>query len=102
MDSTTTGTAMTTMPEVERLRLLNQRLKYGVVETQFEAVKQRQNALTIELRAMPVQMKEMQETLNTMSADFNEAYIAAKKKYEVPEGYELNLETGEVVQPPKA
>lgn len=92
----------TKLSETELLKLQNLRLKVNALDNRLEAMKQRQNAIMIELQVIPGKLKEAEQEREQLADAFNSAYTTAKETAEVPEGMELNLETGEAVDPKQA
>lgn len=84
--------------EMDRLQLFNQQLKIRALNSQLQAVEQRQNAIAVELEVLPAKKAEIEKQRDELLGEYQTAYGAMKEAAGVPDGHELNLETGEVVQ----
>ena len=84
--------------ELERLKLYTTQLKIRALNSQLEAFQQRRNAIMVEIETLPKKMTEAQQQRDELLQGYQEEYTAMKEQAGVPEGHELNLETGEVVQ----
>ncbi len=80
-----------------RLQVFNTQLKVRMLHAQGEALSQRHSSLLLELEMIPKKLKELEDQRNELVDEFNEGYKALKEEMDVPEGSEINLETGEVV-----
>lgn len=92
----------TNLEETELLKLQNLRLRVSAADSRIEAIRQRQNALMIELNVLPDKLKESEAQRKELADAFTTAYASAKESAEIPEGMELNLETGEQFAPNEA
>jgi DNA repair exonuclease SbcCD ATPase subunit len=72
-------------------------LKIVALNNRVEAMTQRKNALAQELNMLAVKAPEAEQERDKLLATYRPRYEELKSKLEVPEGSELNLETGEVV-----
>lgn len=84
--------------EMERLQLFNKQLKIRALNSQLQAIDQRQNAIAVELEILPTKKAEIEKQRDALLGEYQPEYAAMKEAVGVPEGSELNLETGEVVQ----
>jgi len=85
------------LDELALMKLQNVRLRVSVVDGKLEALTQRRQALAVELQILPERLEEAKKNREKLAAEFTSAYEAAKKELNVPEGKEINLETGEIV-----
>jgi hypothetical protein len=94
--------AVTTLSREQllELQLLNQ--KAHRILAQLEAVNQRKAAISMEMNIIVEKEKELQTQRDAMLAHLRESYNKAKVQANVPEGMELDIETGEAVTPPQA
>jgi len=83
--------------EADRLKVYATQLKVSALTAQLEALKQRQNAIMVEINALPERTKQVEEQRTALLEQFKVDYVALKEAVGVPEGKELNLETGEFV-----
>lgn len=81
------------------LQLLNQKAHRLVA--QLEALSQRKAALALEMNILPEKEKELQSQRDTMLTQLRDMYAKAKAQAGIPDGMELDIETGEAVQPPQ-
>ena len=89
-----------TLEELELLKLQNMRLHVSSLDGRLEATKQRHQALSVEMQILPEKLQQIQKEREAKAQEFNNAYAAAKEKLEVPEGKEIDLETGSIVDAP--
>ena len=88
------------MDETERLTAFNLQLKIVALNSQIEAFNQRAISLQTELEVLPKKIQEAQEQRNELAGQYQKVYAELKESYGVPEGHEINLETGLVVPNP--
>jgi len=88
--------------KLQRLELYTQQLKIVALQNRIEAIKQRQQALTMEASLIPERLKAAEDEQKKMLEAYQAEYAKLKEELEVPEGHEINLETGEVVDPKQA
>jgi hypothetical protein len=81
----------------ERNELFIQQLKIVALNSRLDALMQRQQALVAESNLIAVRKPEMERERSALLSSYQTRYEQLKKTLEVPEGHELNLETGEVV-----
>jgi hypothetical protein len=87
--------------EMDRITLYNKQLKIRTLNAQLEAIKQRRGSIAMELQVLPKQEEEAKQQRDALLNEYQNEYTAMKEAAGVPEGHELNLETGEVVQLPQ-
>jgi len=87
-----------TVNETERLKLYAKQLKIRTLNAQLEAFQQRRNAIAVELDVLPKRADEAQQQRDVLLQEYQQEYTTMKEAAGVPEGSELNLETGETVQ----
>ncbi len=90
-----------TVGEVDRLRLLNKQLKIRTLSAQLEAITQRQTAIAVEMEVLPTKKTELEKQRDELFEEYKKEYVEMKETAGVPEGSDLNLETGELVQSPQ-
>lgn len=90
---------MSTDTETARLQVYNTQLKVRMLHAQAEALTQRHSSLMLELDMLPKKLKELENQRNELVDEFNKGYKALKEEMDVPEGSEVNLETGEIIPP---
>lgn len=76
-------------------------LKIVALNSRVEAMTQRRNAIANELNMLTLKQPEAEQERNKLLAEYKPRYEELKTKMEVPEGSEVNLETGEVVASPQ-
>ena len=82
----------------ERTNLYITQLKIVALNNRVEALKQHQRATSAELNLVATRLPEVEKERDQLLNAYKPAYEKLKAKLEVPEGHELNLETGEVAQ----
>jgi len=87
--------------ELERLKVYATQLKVVALNAQLDSIQQRHNAIQIEISLLPTKAQEVQKQRDALLEQYKEDYTALKKAAGVPEGSDLNLETGEIVESPK-
>jgi hypothetical protein len=83
--------------EMERLQLYTTQLKIVALNNRVEAMKQRQQAINMEAAIIPDKLKAAEEEGKRLIEIYRSGYDKLKETMEVPEGKEVNLETGELV-----
>jgi len=86
------------LDELKLLKLQNLRLRISVLDGKTEALSQRRQAIAIEMQVIPDRLEETKKARETLASEFTAAYTAAKKELNVPEGKELDLETGKIAE----
>ena len=86
--------------DTERNELFVQQLKIVALNSRLEAINQRQQAILAESSLIEVKKPEVERERDALLAEYKPRYEKLKTKMEVPEGSDLNLETGEVVASP--
>ncbi len=89
-----------TLDELQTLKLQNMRLRVAALDGKAEAITQRGQALSIEMQVLPSKLEEVKKERESKAQEFTAAYTAAKEELEVPEGMEIDLETGKLVEAP--
>jgi len=85
------------LSEDKLLKIDNLRLKYQNSLTLVEAIRQRRDNLATELRVIPERLEKAEKDAESKKSAFESAYKELKEEFEVPDGKELNFETGEFV-----
>jgi vacuolar-type H+-ATPase subunit D/Vma8 len=80
------------------LRLYTTQLKIRTLTAQMEALQQRRNALILEAETLPKKLQDVQTQRESLVKEYQADYSAMKSAMGVPDGNEINLETGEVIQ----
>jgi SMC interacting uncharacterized protein involved in chromosome segregation len=88
-----------TREQLLELQVMNQ--KAGKLSAQLEMIGQRKQALMMELNILPDREKMVQTQRDEVVKQLQEAYSAAKQLAQIPDGMELNIETGEPLNPQK-
>lgn len=83
--------------EEERKDLYILQLKIVALNNKLDAMQSRQTALAAESGAISTAIPKIEEERNKLLNEYKPRYTELKSNMEVPEGSELNLETGEVV-----
>lgn len=97
--------AISTQTPLSREQLLELQLanqKVHRVVAQLESLSQRKQAINLELSIIPEKEKELQGQRDAYLEDLRSKYAAAKEQAGIPEGMEMNLETGAPMEAPKA
>ncbi len=84
--------------DMERLLLFTKQMKIRTLNADLNSFQNRQNALAMELDAIPKKAQEAQEQRDKLLEEYKQEYTTMKEAAGVPEGSELNLETGEIVK----
>ena len=84
--------------EIDRLKLFAKQLKIRTLNAQLEAITQRQTAIAVEMEMLPTRKNDLGQQRDVLLEEYKVEYVAMKEAASVPEGSELNLETGELVQ----
>ena len=79
------------------LQMLNH--KAGKLSAQVEMIGQRKQALMLELNILPEREKQIQTQRDEVVKQLQAVYLKAREQMQVPEGMEINIETGEIVDP---
>ena len=83
--------------ELVRLKLFNQQLKIVALSNRLEALNQRKQSISLELSVIPEKIKTAEDEQKKLLEDYKSRYAKLKEEAGVPDGHELNLETGEIV-----
>lgn len=83
------------LKEDQFLKIDNLRLKFQNSLTALEALTQRRNALSVEAQVLPERIKKAEESKDALQKQFEAEYTKLKEELEVPEGLELNFESGQ-------
>lgn len=86
--------------ELQLLKLQNLRLRVSAIDGKIEAIQQRSQALAIEMQVLPGKLEEAKAAREKQATEFQSAYTAAKEELEIPEGMDINLETGKIEEIP--
>jgi hypothetical protein len=82
------------------LQMLNH--KAGKQAAQVEMIGQRRQALMMELNILPEREKQIQAQRDETVKQLQAAYTKAREQLQVPEGLDINIETGEIFDPKQA
>jgi hypothetical protein len=83
----------------ERWRCFALKMKALNTNTQVQALNEALKRASVEMQALPGRIKEVQQNGQRLEQQFNVAYEQLKVDMECPDGYEVNLETGELFDP---
>lgn len=86
--------------KIERLELLSQAQDIEHLTTQLNALKIKMQSLQTEATMVGKETAELQKDGKDRADKFTLVLAAFKKKYNVPDDKEVNLRTGELVDPP--
>jgi hypothetical protein len=89
-----------TREQLLELQVLNH--KAGKLQAQIEMINQRKSALAMEMNILPEREKQVKAQLDEVVKQLQEQYTKAKQLAQIPEGQELNIETGEPLVPQQA
>jgi len=89
------------LSEVRFLKIDNLRLKFQNSLTALEALNQKRNALSIEVQVLPERIQRAEEQKKSLQERFEAEYSKLKEELEVPEGMELNFESGKFEKRPQ-
>ena len=86
--------------KIERLELLSQAQDLEHITTRINALKIKLHSLQTEANMIGKETGELQKDGQTLADEFAFALTEFKEKYNVPADKEVNLRTGELVDPP--